>query len=70
VRVRKVFSLILKDPSGAVELVRRLGELEYDMEAEVRGARVTIEIRGSREEVKRVREEMEGILREGKEVEG
>jgi hypothetical protein len=40
------------------------------MEAEVRGARVTIEIRGSREEVKRVREEMEGILREGKEVEG
>jgi hypothetical protein len=65
VRIRKVFSLILKDPSGAVELVRRLGELKYDMEAEVRGSRVILEIKGSREEVKRAREEMENILREG-----
>jgi hypothetical protein len=67
VRVRKI-SLILKDSPGAVELVRRLGELEHDLEAEVRGTHVTIQIKGSREEVERAREEVEEILRQVREV--
>ncbi|TDA33629.1 MAG: hypothetical protein DSO04_00270 [Hadesarchaea archaeon] len=63
VRVRKI-CLVLKDPSGAVELVQRLGELECDLEAEVRGSHVTIQLKGSPEEVNRARGEVEEILRE------
>lgn len=59
VKVRRV----LRDPSKAVEFMHRLGGLRYEMEAEVRGSHVTIQIRGSREEIRRAREEIEEVLR-------
>ncbi|MEM2866660.1 MAG: hypothetical protein QXM46_01210 [Candidatus Hadarchaeales archaeon] len=62
-RVRRVFTLVLKDSSKAVEFMRRLAELEYEMEAEMRGTHVTIGIKGSKEEIKRAREEIGEMLR-------
>ncbi len=63
VRVRRVFTLVLRDPSKAVEFMRMLGGLEYEMEAEARGTHVTVGIRGSREEIRRAREEIGEMLR-------
>jgi len=70
VKTKRVFSMVLKDPSEAVEFMQRLGELNYEMEAEVRGVHVTLGIRGSKEEIKRAREEIGKMLKGLREEKG
>lgn len=64
-RVRRVLSLVFEDPSEAVEFLQELGELGYEMEAELRGVRMTLGIKGSKEEIKKAREEIRRMLKAG-----